>query len=89
MGVYFSLFNSTWSENNQSMLLIKPIARDVYVSSCYTDFINNWVTKFWDHIDSFIWPNHMDTYSNFEGGDTYAYSGTTDPNPLSAMLHCG
>ena len=46
MGVYFSLFNSTWSDENQYMLFIKPISRDGSSSSHYTYCIQNWVKTF-------------------------------------------
>ena len=62
MGVYFSLLNSTWSDNNQYILFIKPRARDGYDSSRYIDCIKNWVTNFCDHVENFIQPNHVNIY---------------------------
>ena len=50
MGVYFSLLNSTWYDENQYMLFINLISRDDSASTLYTDCINNWVTTFFDHI---------------------------------------
>ena len=89
IGVYFSLLNSTWSYENQYTMFIKPRPIDVSASSHYTDGIKNWVTKFCDHIDNFIWPKHMNAYSNQKGGATHAYSGTTSLPLLSSIFHRG
>ena len=83
MGVYFSLLNSIWSDDNQFMMFIKKMSRDGSSSSRYTGFIKNWLTTLCDHIDNFILSNHMNAYSNIKGGDTYASLGPTDPPPLS------
>ena len=89
MGVYFSLSNSTWSNDNKYMLLIKPRQRVGSASSSYTDFIKNWLTIFCDHIDNIIRPNHMNAYSNRKGVATYDSSGTTEPPPLSSIFRRG
>ena len=68
------------------MLFIKPISRVGSESSRYTDFIKDWVTTL---LEIFIWPNHINKYSNQKGGDIYDSSGTTAPPPLSSIFYHG
>ena len=70
-------------------MFVKPKARYFSAYSFHTDCIKNWVTTFCDHIDNFIRPNHMNTYSNRKVGATYDSSVTTDPPPLSSIFYCG
>ena len=86
MVVYLSLLNLRGSDKNKYIMSIKPIARYVSASIWYTKCIKNWVKPFCCHTDHFVRPNHMDAYSNWKVGDTYAYLGTKSPSPISSIF---
>ena len=89
MDVCFIILKPTWSNENQYMMFIKPRSIYGFAPSRYTGCIKNWVTTYFDHIDNFIGPNHMNAYSNRKVGGTYDYSVTTSPSPLSSIFHLG